>query len=390
MLRSRSTKRNRSTAEEKDALIETTRTPQGETVFIFHESLDYEHVSALWTEFNDFLKKDRPRSIVLDFHDVPVIDSAGVSLLRFLQRQCGERGIPIRYQSVPPASEYFLRYVETKPATETAGPRLSLKTIVESLGMLGITSAQELKDLIRFIGDFILSAGGCLRHAKGFRWKETLYYAQRSGAEAMPMVFILSFLIGLVMSFQAAVQLRQFGANIYVADLVSLALTRELGPVFTAIVLAGRSGSAFAAEIGTMKVSEEVDALVVMGFDITRFLVLPKVFALAVCGPLLTLWANVSGILGGVVVGITSLDLTAYSFLDETYQALSMIDVASGIIKSLVFSILIALIGCLRGLQTRTGADSVGRQTTSAVVSSILAVIFADAIFTVLFHAIGW
>ncbi|MCE5244781.1 MAG: ABC transporter permease, partial [Desulfobacteraceae bacterium] len=134
----------------------------------------------------------------------------------------------------------------------------------------------------------------------------------------------------------------------------------------------------------------EVDALVVMGFDITRFLVLPKVFALAVCGPLLTLWANVSGILGGVVVGITSLDLTAYSFLDETYQALSMIDVASGIIKSLVFSILIALIGCLRGLQTRTGADSVGRQTTSAVVSSILAVIFADAIFTVLFHAIGW
>ncbi|MEN6484438.1 MAG: ABC transporter permease, partial [Syntrophobacteraceae bacterium] len=289
VLRCRIGQKQQIDSKRKDALIETTRTPQGETVFIFHESLDYEHVSALWTEFSDFLKKERPRSIVLDFHDAPVIDSAGVSLLRFLQRHCGERGIPIRYQSVPPSSEYFLRYVETNPTPETAGPRISLKTIVEGIGMLGIASAQELRDLIRFIGDFILSTGGCLRHAKGFRWKETLYYAQRSGAEAMPMVFILSFLIGLVMSFQAAVQLRQFGANIYVADLVSLALTRELGPVFTAIVLAGRSGSAFAAEIGTMKVSEEVDALVVMGFDITRFLVLPKVFALAVCGPLLTL-----------------------------------------------------------------------------------------------------
>ena len=247
-----------------------------------------------------------------------------------------------------------------------------------------------MRDLIRFLGDFILATATVLRHMKSFRWKETLYYAQRSGADAMPMVFVLSFLIGLVMAFQAAVQLRQFGANIYVADLVSLALTRELGPVFTALVLAGRSGSSFAAEIGTMTVNEEVDALVVMGFDVTRFLVLPKVFALAVCGPLLTLWANASGILGGIVVGIVSLDVTASAFLTETYETLAMTDIASGMIKSLVFAFLIAIIGCLRGLQTRTGADSVGRQTTSAVVSATFSVIFADAVFTVFFHAIGW
>jgi phospholipid/cholesterol/gamma-HCH transport system permease protein len=206
----------------------------------------------------------------------------------------------------------------------------------------------------------------------------------------MPIVFLLSFLVGMVMAFQAAVQLRQFGANIYVADLLSLAMTRELGPVFTAVILAGRSGSAFAAEIGTMKVNEEVDALTVMGFDITSFLVLPKILALAICGPLLTILANASGILGGVVVGVLSLDLTAASFLEETYQILSLRDILSGLIKSVVFALLVALIGCLRGLQVDKGADSVGRQTTSAVVSGILLIILADAVFTILFHVFSW
>ena len=206
----------------------------------------------------------------------------------------------------------------------------------------------------------------------------------------MPIVFLLSFLLGLVMAFQAAVQLRQFGANIYVADLVSLALTRELGPVFTAVILSGRSGSAFAAEIGTTKVNEEVDALTVMGFDITKFLVLPKVFALALCGPLLTLFANASGIFGGIVVGILSLDLTAASFLEEAYSILTLTDVAGGLVKSFVFAILVALVGCFRGLQADKGADSVGRQTTSAVVSGIFLIILADAVFTIIFHVFGW
>ena len=216
------------------------------------------------------------------------------------------------------------------------------------------------------------------------------YYFQLSGANAMSIVFLVSFLLGLVMSYQAAIQLRQFGANIFVADLVSLALARELAPVFTAIILAGRSGSAFAAEIGTMKVGEELDALAVMGFNLTEFITVPKVFALMLCAPLLTMWSNFAGILGGIVVGSISLDLTAYSFLHEIYGVLEISDLASGLIKAEFFAILISLIGCFRGFETEMSADSVGRQTTSAVVSGLFLIIFADAIFTVIFHEIGW
>ncbi|MBZ4659598.1 MAG: uncharacterized protein JG766_1521, partial [Desulfacinum sp.] len=197
-------------------------------------------------------------------------------------------------------------------------------------------------------------------------------------------------LMGLIMAFQAAVQLRQFGANIFVADLVSLALTRELGPLMTAIILAGRSAAAFAAEIGTMKVNEEVDALTVMGFNVTEFLIMPKVAALAVSGPLLTIFANASGIVGGIVVGVLSLDLTPASFITEVWQILTVGDVAGGLVKSFAFALVVALVGCFRGLQTERTADSVGRMTTSAVVTSIFLIILTDAVFTVLFHVFSW
>ncbi len=206
----------------------------------------------------------------------------------------------------------------------------------------------------------------------------------------MPIISLISFLMGLTMAFQAAVQLRQFGANIFVADMLALAFTRELGPILTAIILAGRSGSAFAAEIGTMKVNEEVDALTVMGFDITEFLVMPKIYALGLAGPLLTCLSNWMGLVGGVVVSVIGLDLTVASFMQEAYEILDLSDVLTGLVKSFAFSILIGAIGCLRGLQTGQGADSVGRQTTSAVVSGLFLIIFADAIFTVIFHVFDW
>jgi phospholipid/cholesterol/gamma-HCH transport system permease protein len=225
---------------------------------------------------------------------------------------------------------------------------------------------------------------------KRFRLRETLYYTQLTGADAMPIVALISFLMGLIMAFQAAVQLRQFGANIFVADLLALAFTRELGPFLTAVILAGRSGSAFAAEIGTMKVNEEIDALTVMGLDITEFLVMPKIYALALAGPLLTFLSDWMGLMGGIVVGVIGLDLTVSGFMQEAYEILTLSDVLTGLLKSFAFSALVASIGCLRGLQTEQGADSVGRQTTSAVVSGIFLIIFADAIFTVLFHIFDW
>jgi phospholipid/cholesterol/gamma-HCH transport system permease protein len=258
---------------------------------------------------------------------------------------------------------------------------------------LGIAVSAGLKDAreqISFSGSVAVAMVRVFTHAKPFRWRETWCYIQLCGADAMPIVSLISFLMGLIMAFQAAVQLRQFGGNIFVADLLALAFTRELGPFLTAVILAGRSGSAFAAEIGTMKVNEEVDALTVMGFDITEFLVMPKIYAMALAGPLLTCLSNWMGLMGGLVVGVIGLDLTASSFLQEAYEILDLSDVLTGLLKSFGFSIVVGAIGCLRGLQTEQGADSVGRQTTSAVVSGIFLIIFVDAIFTVIFHVFDW
>lgn len=370
--------------------IETAQTTEGDTVFIFHQPIDYEHVNRLWEDVSRYLAKHRPKTIILDFSGVQIIDSAGIALLRLIWRYCRRQQIHLEYRSIPPSAKFFLRFVESDAHPLTGRVRLSLVEMVASMGRFILEMLKEYQDMIQFVGDFAVAALSAFTRSGRFRWREVLYYGQLSGSDAMPIVSLMSFLIGLVMAFQAAVQLRQFGGNIFVADLLSLALTRELGPIFTAVILAGRSGSAFAAEIGTMKVSEEVDALTVMGFDVTKFLVVPKVFALAITGPLLTILANASGILGGIVVGVLALDLTAMSFVEEAYQILTLKDVFSGLIKSFAFSVLVALIGCFRGLQANRGADSVGRQTTSAVVSGLFLIIVADAVFTVLFHVFKW
>jgi len=192
-----------------------------------------------------------------------------------------------------------------------------------------------------------------------------------------------------VTGFQAAIQLKQFGANIFVADLVGLSITRELAPLMTAIIVAGRSGAAFSAELGTMRVSEEIDALRTLGFDPYQFLVFPRVVALVLVLPLLTILADLVGIAGGLLVALTSLDLTTSAYLLEVQKAVNVWDVSSGCLKTAVFGLNIALIACQRGLATQGGAEGVGRSTTSAVVSSLFAIVVVDAIFTVLFNAAG-
>jgi len=218
---------------------------------------------------------------------------------------------------------------------------------------------------------------------------DTFSCMQKTGVDALPIVGLISFLLGLIMAFMSSVQLQQFGANIYVASLVSLSMTRELGPIMTAIIVAGRSGSAFAAEIGTMRISEEVDALYTMGFDPTRFLVVPKIIASVIVVPLLVLFSDVFAILGGLLVGISMLDLTVNAYIAQTIETLTLFDVFWGFLKSGFFALLIAWIGCLRGFQVRGGAASVGQATTSAVVSSIFLIILSDSIFSIILRYWG-
>jgi len=257
------------------------------------------------------------------------------------------------------------------------------------LGDATFQLAADVKYMVSFIGSVLLSLIHVCLHPRSLRTDDTLLCMQRTGVDALPIVSLISFLLGLIMAFMSSVQLQQFGANIYVASLVSLSMTRELGPIMTAIIVAGRSGSAFAAEIGTMKISEEVDALFTMGFDPTRFLVVPKIIASVIMVPLLTLFSDVFAILGGLVVGVFMLDLTSSAYIAQTMNTLTLFDVFWGFLKSGVFALLIAWIGCLRGFQVKGGAASVGQATTSAVVSSIFLIVVTDSLFSVLLRYWG-
>ena len=225
-------------------------------------------------------------------------------------------------------------------------------------------------------------------HPSRWRWREVLFNIRSAGFDALPIVGLLSFLLGVVVAYQGADQLRQYGANLLVADLVGVSMLREFAPLITAIIIAGRSGSAYAAQIGTMVVTEEIDALRTLGIAPLELLVLPKVIALVIALPLLTVFADALGVFGGMLMARSQLGVGFPEFLDRFVKAVSMTTYFVGLAKAPVFAAIIAIVGCFQGLRTRGGADSVGRQTTRAVVQSIFLVIVADALFSVAFSAL--
>lgn len=268
---------------------------------------------------------------------------------------------------------------ESSPLPNKQRPNMFLR-----LGEGVFRQASDLRFILSFVGSVCLAIIYVIRHPRSLRTNDTISAMEKIGVDALPIVCLISFLLGLIMAFMSSVQLRQFGANIYVASLVSLAMVRELGPIMTAIIVAGRSGSAFAAEIGTMKISEEVDALFTMGFEPTRFLVLPKLAAALITVPILTFVSNIFAIIGGLVVGVFMLDLTTNAYITQTIKTLTLFDISLGFVKSGVFALLITMVGCLRGFQVRGGAAAVGQATTSAVVSSIFLIILSDSVFAVI------
>lgn len=239
--------------------------------------------------------------------------------------------------------------------------------------------------MLGFVGEVALAFGGCLAHPARMRWRPILFNIQRAGFEALPIVGLLSFLLGIVVAYQGADQLRQYGANIFVADLVGLSMLREYAPLITAITIAGRSGSAFAAQIGTMAVTEEIDAMRTLGIDPLELLVLPKIIALVIALPLLTVFADVLGVAGGMLMAQSQLDVGFGEFLDRMAKAVSITSYAVGIGKAPVFAVIISVVGCFQGFRTKGGADSVGQHTTRSVVQSIFLVIVADALFSIAF-----
>ncbi|WP_291986019.1 MlaE family lipid ABC transporter permease subunit [Candidatus Accumulibacter sp. ACC007] len=328
-------------------------------------------------------------TVSIDAAGIDALDTVGAWLVeKYLRR--GE-GAGIELRGLRPEFTRLLDAVAQQVAdqsTALARPASAPPSILEALGRSAAGFLEEALALLHFVGECGLAFASCLAHPARLRWRPILFNIRSAGVDALPIVGLLSFLLGIVVAYQGADQLRQYGANIFVADLVGLSMLREFAPLITAIIIAGRSGSAYAAQIGTMSVTEEIDAMRTLGIAPLELLVLPKIIALLIVLPLLTLFADLLGVFGGMVMARSQLGVGFGEFLDRLVTAVSVSAYLTGICKAPVFAAIIATIGCFQGFRTHGGADSVGRQTTRSVVQSIFLVIVADALFSVAFSAL--
>ncbi len=324
--------------------------------------------------------------LLVDCSGVTAMDTAGTWLLhvtaRALERQGRRVSLRLRPEHQPLLAMVSAPAIDGPVTTSPAGP-------LARLGARGIEFLEQSGSMLAFLGESTVAMGRSLARPSRIRWRAVLQTLQSAGFDALPIVGLLAGLMGLVIAYQGAFQLARYGANIFVADLVGLAMLRELGPLLTAIVVAGRSGSAWAAQIGTMKVTEEIDALRTIGIAPIDLLVLPKVLALSIALPLLTVFADILGVGGGMLMGRAELGVSFEDFLDRFAQAVRLTDYLVGLGKAPVFAAIIALIGCHQGFQARGDAESVGRRTTVSVVQSIFAIIVVDALFSVVFASLG-
>ena len=328
-----------------------------------------------------------PSSLTVDLTGLDYLDSSGALALLHLKHEAEARSVPFEFIGMNSRVKGIMDLLHTVTVgAASAAPERKQAGLIEQVGEAGMKVAQDFVTLMSFTGALVTTLLYSAAHPRSVRWDDVLHNMKQVGVDGFPIVTLISVLLGLIMAFMSSLQLKQFGANIYVASLVSIAMVKELGPIMTAILVAGRSGSAFAAEIGTMVVNDEVNALVTMGFDPLRFLVVPRIIAAAVVVPLLTLYADAFAILGSLVVGVLGLDLTVYTYMQQIRITIDNYDVMTGFIKSLFFAFLVGGIGCHRGFQVRGGPESVGRATTSAVVSAIFLIILADSIFAIVLH----
>ncbi len=329
--------------------------------------------------------------LIADGSLINALDTGGAWVLQKLLLRLQGEGIKVTVRGLQPQFAKLLEVVEKQvadQANQAAPPIIKPPGALEGTGESVVSAFKQTVALLSFVGESAVALAGCITHPARIRWRPILFNIRTAGFDALPIVGLLSFLLGIVVAYQGADQLSKYGANIFVADLVGLSMLREFAPLITAIIIAGRSGSAYAAQIGTMTVTEEIDAMRTIGIAPLDLLVLPKIIALLVAMPLLTLFADVLGVLGGMLMAQAQLAVTYADFIDRFVKAVSVTAFLVGIGKAPVFGFIIAIVGCFQGFRTKGGADSVGRQTTRAVVQSIFLVIVADALFSVAFSAL--
>ncbi len=357
----------------------------GKLTIHFQDRLDVSNAAPLTKEFNVLLRIHKPNSLVVDLETLSYLDDYGVSVLVELKRAMGDRRGTFSLTNIPEKINDILSMHHFNVlGQQSISTHKTSSSLFANLGDSIFNIGSEIRFMLTFLGDTCFSFLMFLRHPGRLRFNDMIENMKHVGLDALPIVGLISFLLGLIMAFMSSVQLQQFGANIYVASLVGISMTRELGPIMTAIIVAGRSGSSFAAEIGTMKISEEVDALSTMNINPNFFLVLPRMFAAFLVMPVLVLFSDLFAIAGGLLVGVTMLDLTVSGYTNQTINTLTLFDVFWGVFKSGIFALLISWTGCLRGFQVKGGAAGVGQATTSAVVTSIFLIVLTDSLLVVI------
>ena len=357
---------------------------EGVIYLSLHNSVKAEELISTFKEIKYKIKSDNAKQLIIDTISLNQYDDYLIASIKHLESIISRENVTL--EIIGDNEQFKDLYKKfTTISNESKTKQLKKDNILMMLGSLFLNFVNNIRNQLIYLGDLFISISLIFIKPNTLRFNETITLMKRVGVDAIPIIGLISFLMGLIMAFMSSIQLKQFGANIYVASLVGLAMARELGPIMTSIIVAGRTGSAFAAELGTMKISEEIDALTIMGFNITKFLVLPRIIATVIVVPILTIFSNVFANIGGLLVGVFILNLTASSYIHQLYMTLSINHVLHGVIKSGLFAFLVAEIGCFRGLSVSKGTEEVGRATTSAVVSGIFLIILADSFIAVLF-----
>ncbi|MGH7924019.1 MAG: ABC transporter permease [Candidatus Binatus sp.] len=331
----------------------------------------------------------KPTKLTFDAAELRDWDSGLLTFLLGVSDICHKRKLPADWSPLPEGVRGLVRLAEAVPEKTGARHEASHTSFIEELGREAISYARALDEFLRFFGEVVIAFAKLAVGKARFRKADLMVLIQDCGASAFGIVTLVTFLVGVIFAFEGAVQLQQFGASIFVADLVGIAMSRDMGAMMAAIIMAGRTGAAFAAQLGSMKVTQEIDALTTMGISPLEFLVLPRVLALFLMIPLLCVYADCLGVAGGAFVSATMLHISLRTYLTETKNAVTLTMVFGGVFKAAVYGIIIAVTGCLQGFQCGDSSSAVGDAATAAVVTGIVYVIVACGIFAFIFNAIG-
>lgn len=360
----------------------------GNAVIDLPERLDTAWVACNWSSIFNQLFQLKPNELTVDASSLNQMDGAGTAFLLSLQHQQNESQGRFEINNLNPTLQKLLQNSSLEGFTPPTPPERSFRRVTEDIGWAGFMIFNDIKIQIHFLGELTHRLITSLLRPARIRWMDFFRLIEKAGADAISITAMLGFLIGLILAFQSAVMMARFGAEVYVADAIVLVMFKEMGPLITAFILASRSGSAYAAEIGTMKVNEELDALHTFGMDPVRFLVVPRVLALTLVLPLLTLFNILFALLGAQAV-MSLLGFSSIVFWDRCRQAADLTDFFTGFVKTFVFGYFIAAIGCLRGLYTGKSASAVGDSATRAVVTCIVMIVIVDGIFAVIYYSLG-